>query len=154
MTEIPPVEEIKEEAARGGMVVKNRKNRKLGVWAIVGIIAAALAVVGGAGGGYLIHLSNTNPEFCATRHIMDKNVSSYLVSNDLDNIHYQANIACKDCHDYPIPAEIRSGVKFVLGDLHCRRERRSAQSDLSQCHNNGAQRLIGEPYEPRDDTID
>ena len=204
MTDIHPVEDVQEEAAQVEEVKKTKSNKKLGVWAIVGIIVAALVVVGGAGGGYLIHLSNTSPEFCATCHIMDKNVTSYLSSNDLDNIHYQANVACKDCHDYPIPAEIASGVKFILGDytvdengdlvkltydddicLQCHISKQFvAQSTdfltrnphdshngmlscktchvshgqqidyCSQCHDNGGQRLIGEEYEPREDTLD
>lgn len=204
MTDTPPVEEIKEEAAQVEKVNKTKANKKLGVWAIVGIVVAALVVVGGAGGGYLIHLSNTSPEFCATCHIMDKNVNSYLASNDLDNIHYQANVACKECHDYPIPAEISSGVKFILGDYtvdengdlvkltydddiclqcHISKDFVAQSTDFlaknphdshngqlscktchvshgqqidycSQCHDNGGQRLIGEEYEPRENTID
>jgi len=203
MTDTPPVEEVKDDAVQEEKIVKAKKNRKLGVWAIVGIVVAALVVVGGAGGGYLIHLSNTSPEFCATCHIMDKNVTSYLSSNDLDNIHYQANVACKECHDYPVPAEVRSGVKFILGDYtvdengdlvkltydddiclqcHISKEYVAQATDFltrnphnshngmlscktchvshgqqndycSQCHDNGGQRLIGEEYEPREDTI-
>jgi nitrate/TMAO reductase-like tetraheme cytochrome c subunit len=204
MTDTPPAEEVKEEAVQEEKVKKSKKNRKLGTWAIVGIVVAALVVVGGAGGGYLIHLSNTSPEFCATCHIMDKNVTSYLTSNDLDNIHYQANVECKECHDYPIPAEISSGIKFVLGNYtvdengdlmpvtygddiclqcHISKEFVAQQTDFltrnphnshngmlpcktchvshgaqidycSQCHDNGGQRMVGDPYEPRDETID
>ena len=176
-----------------------KKNRKLGVWAIIGIVVAALVVVGAAGGTYLIHLSNTSPEFCATCHIMDRNVTSFLTSNDLDNLHHQANLECKDCHDYPVSAEITSGIKFLLGNytvdengdllqvtydddmcLQCHISKEfvaestdfleknphnshngmmscktchvshGAQIDYcSQCHDNGAQRLVGEPRVPR-----
>ena len=199
MTEKSPVEEVaKEELEK-----QPKAHKKLGVWAIVGIVVAVLVVVGGAGGGYLLHLSNTSPEFCATCHIMDRNVSSYLTSNDLDNIHYQANVACKDCHDYPVPAEVSSGIKYILGDYtvdengdlmpvtygdeiclkcHISKEFVAQSTDFlkrnphdshngmmscktchvshgdqidycSQCHDNGGQRLIGEPREPRG-TID
>jgi len=52
MTDTPPVEEVKENPAQEEKIAKNKKNRKLGTWAIVGIIVAALVVVGGATGGY------------------------------------------------------------------------------------------------------
>jgi hypothetical protein len=95
---------------------QTKKNRKLGVWAIISIVMAVLVVVGAASGGYLIHLSNTSPEFCATCHIMDKYVISYLSSNDLDNLHLQANVECKECHDYPLSAEIRGGVNYIFSN--------------------------------------
>lgn len=95
---------------------QSRKNRKLGIWVIIGIVVTALVVVGGASGGYLIHLSNTSPEFCSTCHIMEKYVTSYLSGNDLDNLHLQANVGCKECHDYPLPVEIRGGVNYILGN--------------------------------------
>ena len=112
MTENSPVEEEKKEE----QIKQTKKNKKLGAWAIVGIVVAVLVVVGGAGGGYMIHLSNTSPQFCQTCHIMEPNVTSYLTSNDLDNVHYQAGVACKECHDYPVSAEVTSGIKFVLGN--------------------------------------
>lgn len=93
-----------------------KKNKKKATWTVIGIIVLALAVVGGATGGYLLHLSNTSPEFCATCHVMEPNVTSYLTSNNLDNIHDQANVECKECHDYPVSAEISSGIKFVTGN--------------------------------------
>lgn len=85
---------------------------------ISGIVAAILVIIAaGAGtGGYLIHLSNTSPEFCASCHIMQKNVNSYLTSSDMDHVHAQAHVQCKDCHDYSLGAEITSGVKYVIGD--------------------------------------
>jgi hypothetical protein len=83
---------------------------------VVVIILIFLVIVGGAGGGYLLHLSNTSPEFCSTCHVMDKNVNSYLTSNHLDNVHYQAGVQCKGCHDYSVSAEVASGVNFLMGN--------------------------------------
>jgi len=97
--------------------LKVKKSQKQGL-AIVGIAVVILAItlVGTGTGGYLVHLSNTSPEFCASCHIMEKNVNSYLSSNDMDNIHAQANVQCKDCHDYSIPAEVSSGIRYITGD--------------------------------------
>lgn len=96
---------------------KVKKSQKQG-WTIVGIfmVVLAITVVGIGTGGYMVHLSNTSPEFCASCHIMEKNVSSYLSSNDMDNVHAQAKVQCKDCHDYSIPAEISSGIKYITGN--------------------------------------
>lgn len=107
-TKKDPVEKEKQQ---------DKKSKKRG-WTITGVAAVVLAIlIAGTGtGGYLVHLSNTSPEFCATCHIMQKNVDSYLSSNDMDNIHAQANVECKDCHDYPIPAEISSGIRFITGN--------------------------------------
>ena len=49
---------------------------------------------------------------------MDENVNSYLTSNHLDNVHLQAGVQCKDCHDYPVSAEISSGVNFLMGNYN------------------------------------
>jgi nitrate/TMAO reductase-like tetraheme cytochrome c subunit len=96
---------------------KVKKSKKPGL-TVAGMIAVVLAIVavGTGTGGYLIHLSNTSPEFCGTCHIMQKNVSSYLTSNDMDNVHAKANVQCKECHDYSIPAEISSGISYIAGN--------------------------------------
>jgi len=98
--------------------VKPKRNlfKKGEVGFVVGITLIFLVIAGGAGGGYLLHLSNTSPAFCGTCHVMDKNVSSYMNSNHLDNVHFQAGVQCKDCHDYPVSAEIDSGVNFLVGN--------------------------------------
>ena len=95
---------------------KSKKKFTKKTWTTLIIILAGLIVVGGAAGGYMIHLSNTSPQFCATCHLMDRNVTSYLTSNDLDNVHYQAGVQCKECHDYKVPQEIASGIRFVTGN--------------------------------------
>jgi nitrate/TMAO reductase-like tetraheme cytochrome c subunit len=97
--------------------LKVKKSQKQG-FTIVGIavVLLVITVVGTGTGGYLVHLSNTSPEFCASCHIMEKNVNSYLSSNNMDNIHAQANVQCKDCHDYSIPAEVSSGIRYITGN--------------------------------------
>ncbi len=79
---------------------------------VVLVVAAVIALSGMA----VIHQSDTNPEFCGTCHIMDREVNSYLTGNHLDNAHYQAGVECKDCHDYPVSAEITSGISFLTGN--------------------------------------
>ena len=118
---------------------KVKKTRKKGTWTIVGIIVLVLLVGGGAAGGYIIHLSNTSPEFCQVCHIIEPNVTSYLTSNNLDNIHYQAGVQCKECHDYPLDAEIIGGIKFLVGDYSVDNEGKllpvTYEDDMClQCH--------------------
>lgn len=110
------VDKTKNSLAEKGSQKVN-KSKKQG-WPIVGILMVVLviAVLGAGGGGYVVHLSNTSPEFCASCHIMEKNVSSYLSSNDMDHVHARANVQCKDCHDYSIPAEVSSGIKYITGN--------------------------------------
>jgi len=97
-------------------LVKNKKGGRKAPWTIIGIVVLVLLLGGGISGGYVLHLSNTSPEFCGVCHIMQSNVTSYLTSNNLDNIHKQANVGCKQCHDYPVTAEISSGIKFITGN--------------------------------------
>jgi nitrate/TMAO reductase-like tetraheme cytochrome c subunit len=91
---------------------QNKLHLKTGV--VIGAVIVILLAVGI--GGYGIHQSNTNPNFCGICHIMEPNVTSYLTSNNLDNVHDQANVECKECHDYPLDAEIASGVNFLIGN--------------------------------------
>lgn len=79
---------------------------------VVLVTVAVLAIAGGV----ILHESDTNPQFCATCHLMQKNVNSYMTSNNLDHLHQLAGVQCKDCHNYPIPAEIASGINFVRGN--------------------------------------
>ena len=88
-------------------------------WLRVSVIANVvilLLVIGTATGGAVIHQSNVNPNLCASCHIMVPNVDSYLTSNHLDNVHNQAGVECKGCHDYPVMAEIEGGIKYLTGN--------------------------------------
>jgi hypothetical protein len=86
---------------------------KISIYANIAVLA--ILVIAGAG-GYLYYQSNTNPHLCATCHLMDSHVQSYLTSSNLDHVHEQAGVQCKDCHDYPISAEISSAIKYVTGN--------------------------------------
>jgi hypothetical protein len=43
-------------------------------------------------------------------------VQSYTTGHTLDNVHAQAGVQCKECHDYSVAAEIESGIKYLSGD--------------------------------------
>jgi cytochrome c nitrite reductase small subunit len=161
------------------------------------VIVALIAV--GLSGMALIHQSDINPNFCATCHVMQANVTSYLNSSNLDHAHQQAGVACKNCHDYPVQAEIASGINFItgnyemntqgtlnkrtypdamclkchisqahvaestdflyknphsshLGDMPCSTCHISHGQQIdycSSCHDNGGQRMIGQPIKDR-----
>ena len=83
---------------------------------IIANIVLVLAAVGGLVALELLHQSDTNPKFCATCHIMQKNVTSYLTGPNLDHLHDLAGVQCKECHEYPVQAEVASGIKFITGN--------------------------------------
>ena len=78
--------------------------------AIVAVIAIVLA------GVEIEHQSDTNPKFCALCHLMQANVNSYLTGTNMDHVHEMAGVQCKDCHNYPISAEVSSGIKYITGN--------------------------------------
>jgi nitrate/TMAO reductase-like tetraheme cytochrome c subunit len=105
---------------------------------IANIVVVVVAVLG-AGGAAVIHQSDTNPNFCGLCHIMQPKVTSYLSSNHMDNIHKKAGVQCKTCHDYPVSAEMVSGVKFLLGSYEVTSkgelvQRKFADSMCLKCH--------------------
>lgn len=83
---------------------------------IISNISLVIVIGIGIGSMVLIHQSDTNPNLCATCHIMQPNVGTYLSGNTLDNVHKTANVQCKDCHNYPVVAEISSGINFLIGN--------------------------------------
>ncbi|PKO16599.1 MAG: hypothetical protein CVU39_07190 [Chloroflexi bacterium HGW-Chloroflexi-10] len=95
---------------------KPRKNINWNKVLLISNISLVILIFVGLGSMEVIHQSDTNPNLCATCHIMQPNVTSYLTSNNLDHVHEQAGIECKDCHDYPVSAEISSGVNFLIGN--------------------------------------
>lgn len=118
---------------------RTRRNRWL-LFSIVVNVIIIVGVVGVAGASAVIHQSDTNPEFCASCHIMQPNVDSYLTSNHLDNVHAEAGVQCKECHsDYGVPEEIVSGLNFVTGNYTVNSEghilKRDFDDDIcTQCH--------------------
>ncbi len=102
---------------------------------VVNIIVLALIIVG-AVSAFLLHQSDTNPKFCATCHNMDEHVESYLTSDHLDNVHYQAGVQCKECHfEYTVTDEVVSGVNFLIGNYDDPIQKRKYSDDMCiECH--------------------
>jgi hypothetical protein len=118
---------------------KSLKWFKVSIYANIAVVVIAILA---AAGGYVVHLSNTDPSFCGTCHIMQANVTSYLTSSNLDHVHAQAGVQCKDCHDYPVTAEISSVVKFLTGNYTVDKTgalqgRKFADSMCMKCHISG-----------------
>ncbi|HEY3343783.1 MAG TPA: cytochrome c3 family protein [Anaerolineaceae bacterium] len=109
---------------------------KLSIGANIAVVAIALVL---AVSGYVLHQSDTNPAFCASCHLMQANVTSYQTSANLDHVHAQAGVQCKDCHDYPVQAEIASGIKFITGNYTVDKngalqKRKFADTMCTKCH--------------------
>ncbi|MCC6615103.1 MAG: cytochrome c3 family protein [Anaerolineae bacterium] len=116
--------------------------RKKRNWLKISLIANAVLLI--AVGAYaataaVVHQSDTNPNFCASCHVMQSKVTSYYTSGNLDNAHAAAGVMCKDCHDYPLDAEIAAGVNYVTGNYVRDENGELPQRDFgdeicTQCH--------------------
>ena len=120
----------KEEPEKTGKIRRNLD------WTKILLIAALVICISIAGGFGLDHYSRVTPNFCATCHNMESHVVSYLESTHLDNVHYQANVGCKDCHaDYSIPQELASVWSYVTGDYDKVFRKQKYESEMcTQCH--------------------
>lgn len=130
----------KRKISIAGMV-ENIKEKKLNWFKIslIANIAIIALIVVGLGGMEVIHQSDTNPNFCGLCHIMQPNVSSYLTSNHLDNLHLKGSVQCKDCHDYSVIAETTSGINYLIGNYQVNDEdellkRKYPDSMCLKCH--------------------
>lgn len=85
-------------------------------WTGIALLVIVLFNMGAIAFFAIDHASRTNPKFCAACHNMENHVMSYLTSNRLDNVHFQANVGCKECHsNYSVKDEIKSGISFISG---------------------------------------
>jgi fumarate reductase flavoprotein subunit len=91
---------------------------KVSLYANVALVAVgAIALAATA----VLHESDTNATFCATCHLMQDHVDSYLTSSNLDHVHAEAGVECKQCHfDYSVADEIVSGINYVTGNYEIR----------------------------------
>ncbi|MBN1316164.1 MAG: cytochrome c3 family protein [Anaerolineales bacterium] len=110
---------FKPRKEKPGEAMPVEKTKKSPNWFKISVIANIVLIAGaglGLAGMAVIHQSDTNPNFCALCHIMEPNVSSYLTSNHLDSLHMQAGVECKDCHDYTVVEEVKSGINYMIGN--------------------------------------
>ena len=116
-------------------------SRKLN-WLKVSLVANTVILIVVAvwvAGAAVVHQSDTNPSFCATCHIMESHVTSYLTGDNLDHKHAEAGVLCKDCHDYPLSEEIRAGIDFLTTNYELDENGELSQRDFgdeicTQCH--------------------
>ena len=114
-------EKVSKQREKLNTAIPVEKNRGLKSLKLLKIsVIANIVVIGvaalGLAGMAVIHQSDTNPNFCAMCHVMQPNVSSYLTSNHMDSLHMQAGVECKDCHDYTVVEEVKSGINFAIGN--------------------------------------
>ena len=83
---------------------------------IAGHIVTLLGIVLLIASVEVVHQSDTNPSFCASCHLMESHVTGYLTGDNLDHVHAEANVTCKDCHNYPLSEEIQAGIDYLTGN--------------------------------------
>lgn len=84
---------------------------------------------------YALWEASYNPSFCSICHIIRPYVESYRTSEHTDNIHYQANVGCKECHvTTPIDA-LGEVVAYVTGNYQEPLSERRVENDVClTCH--------------------
>lgn len=114
---------------------KVKRTRRINGW-LLGFIVIVVANIGIFGFLAIDNHSRTNPEFCASCHNMEDHVDSYMNGTNMDNIHYQANVGCKDCHsDYTVKDEAASLVSYVAGDYDKVFKKIKVEDDMClECH--------------------
>ena len=112
-----------------------KQKRRWGKW-FLAFIALVIVNVGIFSFFAIDNHSRTSPQFCASCHNMESHVESYLTGDSMDNVHFQANVGCKDCHyDYTVVEEVASLVQYVSGDYDKVIKRRKVENDMClQCH--------------------
>lgn len=100
------------------------------------LIAFGILIVFTAVGFSMDHVSRVNPNLCGLCHNMTDHVDSFLNQNHLDNVHYQANVGCKDCHsDYTVAQELSSLVSYISGNYSEPMDKIKVNDDMCfQCH--------------------
>ncbi|MBN1317679.1 MAG: cytochrome c3 family protein [Anaerolineales bacterium] len=124
-----PVKRLLRTIGRAGTSVKRLATR----YAMVLLGVIVLLVIGIA--GYGMWELSFQPGFCNGCHIIRPYVTSYQSSDNLDNVHQQANVVCKDCHHVsPVEALREVGV-YIAGDYRePLPETEMAQESCLECH--------------------
>lgn len=101
--------------------------------ALLGLLCLNAAILGAAS---LDSYARTNPEFCASCHVMRRYVDSYQSSNLMDNIHKRANVGCRDCHtDYSLAHEASTVWRYITRAYQPTLGRRTFdQAMCTRCH--------------------
>ena len=138
---------------------------------------------------------SSEPDGCASCHVMRRYVDAFSLGRDLDAAHARAGVSCTDCHQgYSLGVRAKTALLYgvgavgaprrrTYGDAMCNRchvsmEQQAARTDFlfrnphrshwpelacadchlgharqidfcNGCHENGGQRLTGEPASPR-----
>ncbi|MBI9045761.1 MAG: cytochrome c3 family protein [Anaerolineaceae bacterium] len=76
-----------------------------------------------------------NPQFCNMCHIIRPYVESYQTSGFEDNLHMEANVVCKDCHEVSMPEAIGEALTYVTFQYDDpMRPRRVSKETCLKCH--------------------
>ncbi|MGQ9665821.1 MAG: cytochrome c3 family protein [Anaerolineae bacterium] len=120
-TPTPPKKGMRGFAARHGIAIT--------------IIVALFVLLIAANGVYALWKASYNPSFCGICHIIRPYVESYRSSQHTDNIHYQANVGCKECHETSPIGALQEVVAYVTRNYDNPLRERKVESDMClKCH--------------------
>lgn len=111
-----------------------KKNKRLGFLMVGGFlvpfIVLVIAVLG-YGGWQLTY----NPKTCNLCHNIQPYVESYYQSENLDNVHADANVGCKECHKASVFSVVDEGWKYITGNYNSpMREIEYSKDQCLDCH--------------------
>ncbi|HEM62267.1 MAG TPA: cytochrome c3 [Chloroflexi bacterium] len=119
---------------------------------IIGVLLGVV-VIGGVG-AIAFWEYHERPEFCATCHIMEPYLESWVSSDYGAYEHALESVTCLECHVPTVEQQVHELVVYMQGDYEIPlRELKYAKEDCYQCHEHGTYEQIAEMTADLEETV-